>query len=99
ELDENFNRIINSNNSFLGKVRRFSNGMAATPAEAHLVETIHHHPEANANELARILGFTRSNISLRTAKLCEKGLIERLSKGGNRKEVFYRVTAKGMLLY
>ena len=99
ELDESLNRIINSNNSFLGRVRRFSEEVQATPAEAHLVESIHNHPDANANELARILGFTKSNLSLRTAKLCDKGLVERYNKDGNRKENYYRVTAKGRALY
>lgn len=99
ELDENLNRIFNSTNSFLGKVRHYNHQVSATPAEAHLVETIHNHPQANANELARILGFTKGNISLRTTKLCEKGLLERYNNGTNRKEVFYRVTAKGQMLY
>jgi DNA-binding MarR family transcriptional regulator len=99
ELDENLNRIINANNAFLGKIRDFNGQVAATPAEAHLVESIHNHPDANANELARILGFTKSNISLRTAKLVEKGLVERYNRDHNRKEIFYRVTAKGQQLY
>jgi DNA-binding MarR family transcriptional regulator len=99
ELDEHLNRILNATNSFLGRVRHYDEQMAATPAEAHLVESIHNHPEANANELARILGFSKGNISLRTAKLCAKGLIEKYNKGNNKKEIFYRVTAKGQALY
>lgn len=99
ELDESLNRIINSNNSFLGRVRRFNEEVLATPAEAHLVESVHNHPDANANELARILGYTKSNLSLRTAKLCDKGLIQRYNKDGNRKEIYYRVTPRGQALY
>ena len=98
-LDESLNRIINAANSFLGKVRHYSEDSAATPAEAHLVTVIHNHPEANAHQLARILGFTKGNVSLRTAKLCEKGLIERFNKGNNRKEIFYRLTPGGQALF
>jgi DNA-binding MarR family transcriptional regulator len=99
ELDEHLNRILNSTNSFLGKTRRYSGMVAATPAEAHLVEAIHNHPEANTNELARILGFTKGNISLRTGKLVLKGLIEKYNKDDNRKEIFYRLTPKGQQLF
>lgn len=97
-MDESFNRIINASNSFLGKVRHYSEGVAATPAEAHLVTAIHNHPEANTIRLARIMGFTKGNISLRTAKLGEKGLIEKYNKHPNKKEIFYRLTAKGLAL-
>jgi DNA-binding MarR family transcriptional regulator len=99
DMDESFNRIINAANSFLGKVRHYGEGVAATPAEAHLVTAIHNHPEANTIRLARIMGFTKGNISLRTAKLCEKGLIEKYNKNHNKKEIFYRLTAKGRALF
>jgi DNA-binding MarR family transcriptional regulator len=98
-LDQSINRIILAGSSFLGKVRQYGPGAAATPAEAHLVEAIHNHPDANANQLAERLGFTKGNISLRTAKLCAKGLIEKYNRDHSRKEVFYRLTARGRALY
>lgn len=98
-MDESINRIINAANSFLSKNRHYSEEVAATPTEAHLVTAIYNHPEANANNLARIMGFTKGNISLRTAKLCQKGLIEKYNKTNNIKEVFYRLTEKGQRLF
>lgn len=98
-MDEQFNRIINASNTFLARERHYGDGVSATPAEAHLVESIHHHPDANSNELAQLLGFTKGNLSVRAAKLCAKGLVEKYNRDGNRKEIHYRVTARGLHLY
>ena len=98
-LDEQIDRISSITTIFMGRIRAYDNGLSATAYEAHLVEAISNHPDANTNELARLLGYTKGNISLRTNKLCQKGLIYKYNKSNNRKEIYYHLTEKGKQLY
>lgn len=98
-IDELIGRIVNEIHSRFGKIIHYSPDVAVTPAEAHFVEAIHDHPQANTNELAEILGLTKGNISLRAARLCKKGYIEKFNREDNKKEIHYRLKAKGSELY
>jgi DNA-binding MarR family transcriptional regulator len=64
-------------------------------AEVHLLEAIKTREGANVGELARHLGMTSGAVSQLTRKLLDKGLVESYKKPGNRKEVFFRLTALG----
>lgn len=98
-LDELLNRISNSINTLEKQTRRYIDEVICTPSEAHLIEIIHNHPDANTSEMAAILGLTKGSISIRTAKLCRKGLIEKYKQEGNKKEVYYRLTPIGQRVY
>ena len=82
-LDELLNRISNSINTLEKQTRRYIDEVICTPSEAHLIEIIHNHPDANTSEMAAILGLTKGSISIRTAS-SRKGLIERLQEGNKR---------------
>ncbi len=99
EIDELMGRIINSTHAHFGKIVRYGADVAVTPSEAHFVEAICDHPGANTNDLAQILGLTKGNISLRAARLCEKGYIEKYNREDNRKEIHYRLTRRGQEIY
>jgi DNA-binding MarR family transcriptional regulator len=98
-LDELLNRISNSINALEKQTRCYDGEITSTPPEAHLIEVIHNHPDANTSEIAAILGLTKGSISIRTAKLCKKGLIEKYNQEGNKKEIYYRVTPLGQRVY
>jgi DNA-binding MarR family transcriptional regulator len=98
-LDELLNRIGNSIGALEKQTRRYDKDIVSTPPEAHLIEAIHNHPEANTSDLAAILGLTKGSISIRTAKLSKKGYIEKYNQKGNKKEVYYRLTPLGKKLY
>lgn len=98
-LDELLHRISNSIRALEKQTRRYDDEVISTPPEAHLIEVIHNHPNANTSEIAAILGLTKGSISLRTARLCKKGLIEKYNQKGNKKEIYYRVTPLGQKVY
>jgi DNA-binding MarR family transcriptional regulator len=98
-IDELMGRIMNAIHSHFGKLVNYSQEIMATPAEAHFIEAIQDHPKSNTNEIAEILGLTKANISLRAARLCKKGYIEKYNRPSNRKEIYYRLTTFGHALY
>jgi DNA-binding MarR family transcriptional regulator len=98
-IDELMGRIMNEIHSHFGKQVNYSKDVLATPAEAHFVEAIQDHPDTNTNEIAEILGLTKANISLRAARLCKKGYIEKYNRPNNRKEIYYKLTPLGRTLY
>lgn len=98
-IDELMGRIINATHSHFGKEISYSKDVMATPAEAHFIEAIKDHPNANTNEIAEILGLSKANISLRAARLCKKEYIEKYNKAHNRKEIYYRLLSRGQEIY
>jgi len=63
--------------------------------EIHLLDTIGKREGINVTELAQAHGITKSAVSQAVRKLEHKGLIERYKAPENRKEVLFRITARG----
>lgn len=66
-----------------------------TPSEVHCIEAINKTAEPNVTKLAETLYMTRGAISKLTKKLIQKGLIASYRKPENKKEIYFRLTAKG----
>lgn len=69
------------------------------PSEVHCIECIGRNADSNVTKLAESLYMTRGAISKITKKLMEKGLIESYQKPDNKKEVYFRLTEQGKVIY
>ncbi|KMY50250.1 MarR family transcriptional regulator [Peribacillus loiseleuriae] len=69
------------------------------PSEVHCIESIGKIVDANVTKLAKSLYMTRGAISKLSKKLIEKGLIETYQKPDNKKEIYFRLTDQGKVIY
>ncbi|GGH11279.1 MarR family transcriptional regulator [Paenibacillus segetis] len=70
-----------------------------TSTEVHCIEYIEKNADSNVTRLAEYFYMTRGAISKLTKKLLQKGLIESYQKSDNKKEVYYRLTEQGKVIY
>lgn len=68
-------------------------------SEVHYIECIGRNVDSNVTKLAESLYMTRGAISKITKKLIEKGLIESYQKPDNKKEIYFRLTEQGKVIY
>lgn len=68
-------------------------------SEVHYIEYIGKNSEPNVTRMAESLYMTRGAISKMTKKLMKKGIIESYQKPDNRKEIYFRLTAKGQEVF
>ncbi|AJO59084.1 MarR family winged helix-turn-helix transcriptional regulator [Bacillus subtilis] len=69
------------------------------PSEVHCIESIGKNADSNVRKLAESLYMTRGAISKLTKKLIKKDLIESYQKPDNKKEIYFRLTAQGKVIY
>lgn len=69
------------------------------PSEVHCIESIGKNTEPNVTKLAQSLYMTRGAISKLTKKLMEKGLIDSYQKPDNKKEIYFKLTEQGKVIY
>jgi len=69
------------------------------PSEVHCIESIEKNGDSNVTNLAESLYMTRGAISKLTKKLIKKGLIESYQKPDNMKEIYFRLTEQGKVIY
>ncbi len=69
------------------------------PSEVHCIEYIGKNPDSNVTKLAETFYMTRSAISKIMKKLMDKGCIESYQKPENKKEIYFRLTEKGLEVY
>lgn len=68
-------------------------------SETHCVDYIGRLELPNVTKVAEHMGMTRGAISKLTKKLLTKGMIEKYTLETNRKEVYFRLTDMGQLLF
>jgi len=68
-------------------------------SEVHCIEYIEKNVDSNVTKLAESFYMTRGAISRITKKLIKKGLIESYQKSDNKKEIYFRLTEKGKVIY
>ncbi len=68
-------------------------------SETHCIDAIGRLELPNVTRVAGYMGMTRGAISKMTKKLLEKGLIEKYTLETNRKEIYFRLTEQGRLLF
>ena len=69
------------------------------PSEVHCIEYIGKNIDSNVTKLAESLYMTRGAISKITKKLIEKDFIESYQKSDNKKEIYFRLTEQGEVIY
>lgn len=68
-------------------------------SETHCIDFIGRLELPNVTKVAEHMGMTRGAISKMTKKLLAKGLIERYTLETNKKEIYFRLTDEGRLLF
>ena len=68
-------------------------------SETHCIDFIGRLELPNVTKVAEHMGMTRGAISKMTKKLLAKGLIEKYTLESNKKEVYFRLTEQGKLLF
>ncbi|KAF6637482.1 MarR family transcriptional regulator [Paenibacillus sp. EKM208P] len=69
------------------------------PSEVHCIEYIERNIDSNVTKLAESLYMTTGAISKITKKLIKKGIIESYQKPDNKKEIYFRLTEEGKVIY
>ena len=68
-------------------------------SEVDSIEYIGNHVDPNVTKLAETFYMTSGAISKTTRKLIKKGLIESYQKPENKKEIYFRLTARGQEIH
>ncbi|PGB01587.1 MarR family transcriptional regulator [Bacillus toyonensis] len=68
-------------------------------SEVHCIEYIEKNVDSNVTKLAKSFYMTRGAISRITKKLIKKSLIESYQKSDNKKEIYFRLTEQGKVIY
>ncbi|QAY68611.1 MarR family transcriptional regulator [Paenibacillus protaetiae] len=89
-----FNKMV-----WLNKFKMEANLKGYKPSEVHCMEYIEKHIDSNVTKLAESLYMTSGAISKITQKLIKKGLIESYQKPDNKKEIYFRLTEQGKVIY
>ncbi|MBM7833179.1 MarR family transcriptional regulator [Clostridium sardiniense] len=85
--------------SWLNKFKMEDSLKGYKPSEVHCIEYIGRNIDSNVTKLAESFFMTRGAISKLTKKLIEKGLIESYQKQDNKKEIYFRLTEQGKIIY
>lgn len=68
-------------------------------SEVHCIEFIEKNADSNVTKLAEFFYMTNGAISKMAKKLIKKGLIESYQKPDNKKEIYFRLTEQGKVVY
>lgn len=68
-------------------------------SEVHCIEYIGRNVDSNVAKLAESFYMTTGAISKLTKKLIKKGIIESYQKPDNKKEIYFRLTEQGKVIY
>lgn len=85
--------------NYLNKDKMEDSLKGYTSSEVHCIEYIEKNVDSNVTKLAESFFMTRGAISKLTKKLIEKGLIESYQKPDNKKEIYFRLTEQGEVVY
>ncbi|MBC9785373.1 MarR family transcriptional regulator [Heliobacterium chlorum] len=89
-----FNKMV-----WLNKFKMEESLKGYKSSEVHCIEYIGRNLDSNVTKLAESFYMTRGAISKLTKKLIEKGLIESYQKPDNKKEIYFRLTEQGKVIY
>lgn len=77
----------------------FGTPVTFSASQVQTLEYILECPDQKMSEIARRLGITRSAFTKNVNKLMEKGLLEKHRCEGNNKDIYIRVSEKGLTIY
>lgn len=91
--------LVNIFNAEIKQSRDYGTGQLLYHSEVHLIVAMFNHKNANASELAHVLGVTNGAVTQVANKLVKKGLIERYKIKDNKKDTYFRLTKQGETVY
>ncbi|MEL0537790.1 MarR family transcriptional regulator [Staphylococcus debuckii] len=98
ELMYNFRDLFNKI-AYLNKFEMEEALKGLTSTEVHCIEAIEENKDPNVRRLAETLYMTRGAISKLTRRLMKKELIESYQKEDNKKEIYFKLTDSGKVIY
>ena len=93
-----FRELLNKM-AYLNKFKMEDSLKGYKPSEVHCIEYIGKNADSNVTKLAEAFYMTRGAISKLTKKLIQKGLIASYQKPDNKKEIYFRMTEQGQVVY
>ena len=98
-LFEKWTKIMNRLQERESWVRDYGTGDLMHPSEIHTLQAVGDSGGINITGLAERLGITASGVSQMARRLEKKGLVEKIKRSGNDKEILLRMTEKGRTAY
>lgn len=89
-----FNKMV-----WLNKIKMEASLKDYTSSEVHCIEFIGKSTDPNVTKLAEAFYMTRGAMSKLTKKLIQKGLIETYQNPENKKEIYYKLTTQGNVVF
>jgi DNA-binding MarR family transcriptional regulator len=89
-----FNKLV-----LLNKFKMEDSLKGYKSSEVHCIEYIGRNVDSNVTKLGESFYMTRGAISKITKKLIEKGIIESYQKPDNKKEIYFRLSEQGKVIY
>ena len=83
----------------LSKLREDQSLRGYNNSELHIIAAIGDLEQPNVTSLAEHMGMTRGGICKNIKKLAEAGLISSYQRDGNVKNIYYRLTDAGKIMY
>lgn len=75
--------------------RSYGTGYELTYSDISLLKCVQNNGNAKAGDLSQYLGITKGAVAQFAKKLADKGYLEPYRISGNKKEMYYRLTASG----
>lgn len=98
EMLRQFTQLYN-NQDILSNLINSSLNSRYSNSELHCIEAIGKLERPNGVQLATHLSMTRGAVTKLAKRLLQDGLIERYALSDNKKEIYYRLTSIGEVLY
>lgn len=92
-------RVINKFSMKTKQPRTYGTEYMLYSSEVHMLEVIGSYEKLTATRIAEKLGITKGAVSQTTAKLLEKGLIQKSLSGAGKNEILISLTAQGYIVY
>lgn len=89
-----FNKMV-----WLNKLKMEKSLKGYKPSEVHCIEYIGKNADSNVTKLSGSFYMTRGAISKIAQKLIKKGIIESYQMPDNKKEIYFRLTEQGKIVY
>lgn len=98
EMLRQFTQLYN-NQDILSNLINSGLNSRYTNSELHCIEAVGKLERPNGVQLAALLSMTRGAVTKLAKRLLQDGLIERYTLSDNKKEIYYRLTSIGEVLY
>lgn len=92
-------RELFNKKSWLDKLKMEEQLNEYKPSEVHCIEFIGKNKDTNVTKISESLFMTKGAISKITKKLLKKGSIERYQKSDNKKEIYFKLTEQGKVVF